>query len=199
MISKMYFYSHPIYRKKVFNKLETDLYLKFLARHSLSPSLVFKGKSIKQDRKLRKSKSTLLNYKKLERELFKVVFEMLKGFDPVYKKSDCGKIEILQFAKYNKGDFFDWHKDSYPNRKKSLNRIFTIILILSDRSEYRGGNLELLDYNNNLIKLSNLQKGEIIIFPSELFHRISPILSGERMSLTSWLIGKNMTGMSPLE
>jgi len=43
--------------------------------------------------------------------------------------------------------------------------------------------------NNNIIKPT---QGTIIMFPSWILHRVTPVTKGTRYSLVSWFLGKPM-------
>ena len=78
----------------------------------------------------------------------------------------------IQFAKYTKGDHFDWHED--------YNQIHTIVILLND--DFEGGEFEVKDHNQPL----NLKTGDCVMIPSLVSHRVKPITSGIRYSLTMW-------------
>ena len=78
----------------------------------------------------------------------------------------------IQFAKYTKGDHFDWHED--------YNQIHTIVILLND--DFEGGEFEVKDHNQPL----NLKTGDCVMIPSLVSHRVKPITSGIRYSLKMW-------------
>ena len=93
-----------------------------------------------------------------------------------------GFSEPLQLAKYNIDDYFDWHQDmgsAFSWRKLS------IIVQLSDESEYEGGQLE---FCGNKCKAPS-KIGDLVVFPSYVSHRVTPITNGERYSLVGWISG----------
>jgi len=87
-------------------------------------------------------------------------------------------------VRYNKKDHYDWHIDvgkEYSNRKLSF------IIQLSDPDWYDGGDIEFL---GSVVKTEIFRKkGTIIIFPSFLGHRITPVKKGERHSIVGWVHG----------
>ena len=73
----------------------------------------------------------------------------------------------------------------YPRRKLSL------IIQLCDENDYEGGELEVeINARDNKPKIATRKIGSMIFFPSYLLHRITPVTSGHRYSLTSWLSGQ---------
>jgi len=96
--------------------------------------------------------------------------------------------DSLQYTTYdakNEGHY-DWHADCGPNMS---NRKLSVVLQLTDPSEYTGGDLQL----NLGDRISSVNKGKGIIafFPSFILHRVSPLTSGHRRSLVTWLCGAN--------
>jgi len=111
--------------------------------------------------------------------------------------------EACQFTKYKKGQFYDWHCDSWnkPYEKKDLPsygriRKLSVTVCLSDPKNYTGGELEF-DFRNmdpdkkpNIKKCTEiLPKGSLVVFPSFVWHRVCPVTSGERNSLVVWNLG----------
>ena len=115
-------------------------------------------------------------------------------------------IEPIQFTKYGLNEHYDWHTDSgsdhfavYKNEVgRGLNgnvRKISVTVNLVDGSEYEGGNLEF-DFGpkggKDRIKVCDeiKPKGSIIVFPSFIPHRVTPVTKGIRYSLVMWVIGK---------
>jgi len=114
--------------------------------------------------------------------------------------------EPAQFTQYKKGMHYNWHRDStaepYPSEAGSSFtgkiRKLTSVLVLSNPSEYKGGELEFQfqaedpQFNKGRkIKVANevAPKGSIIVFPSFVWHRVKPVTKGVRYSMPTWHIG----------
>jgi len=104
--------------------------------------------------------------------------------------------EELQFTKYGPGQFYNWHQDSFEKNKnrngKIMNRKLSVTLSLSNYDEYEGGQLEF-DFLNKGRGVSNINickevktKGSLVVFPSFLWHRVTPVTKGIRYSLVMW-------------
>ena len=111
--------------------------------------------------------------------------------------------EACQFTKYKKGQYYDWHCDSWERVYNMPNtpshgkiRKLSVTLTLSDPKDYKGGELEF-DFRNldpdkkpNIRKCKEiLPKGSLVVFPSFVWHRVCPVKSGERKSLVIWNLG----------
>jgi len=95
--------------------------------------------------------------------------------------------EPAQFTEYPKGGFYDWHMDcdvhcqyEPPVRKISMT------VLLSDPSEFKGGDLEFMTQGN---KPPDLQQGQAIFFASYIRHRVAKVTKGVRRSLVMWFNG----------
>ena len=101
--------------------------------------------------------------------------------------------EPFQYSIYEKDDHYDWHIDSHAKPyDDGLIRKLSFTLCLSD--DYTGGNFELCKPNpkpeKHLYEKFELKKGAMIIFPSFIWHKVNPILSGVRKTLVGWVVGK---------
>ena len=111
--------------------------------------------------------------------------------------------EACQFTKYQLNQHYTWHVDSWkkpykaPNELEKHNKIrkLSVTCSLSNPEDYQGGELEINIANptntnkKNIITLSDVPKGTIIIFPSFLWHRVKPVTKGTRYSLVIWNLG----------
>jgi len=97
--------------------------------------------------------------------------------------------EQIQYTEYydtNKGHY-DWHMDIgaqgiMPFRKLS------VTVQLSGPDEYEGGDLQL--WTGGQYPITGPKgKGNIIIFPSFMLHRVTPVVKGTRKSFVLWLGG----------
>ena len=115
--------------------------------------------------------------------------------------------EPCQFTKYHKGQYYGWHCDSWdkpyhapgkPTHGKI--RKLSTILMLSDKKDYTGGDLEMNprqydpekkdQVKNQVLKVKELQeKGSLVVFPSFVWHRVTPVTKGIRYSVPAWHLG----------
>jgi len=95
--------------------------------------------------------------------------------------------EPAQFTEYPKGGFYDWHMDADVNgRFEPPVRKISMSILLSDPSEFTGGDLEFMAEGN---KPPQLIQGQAIFFCSLLRHRVSKVKKGIRRSLVMWFGG----------
>jgi PKHD-type hydroxylase len=93
------------------------------------------------------------------------------------------RLEKIQMSQYKDGGHYDWHMDS----KEPVNneqRKLSIVLLLND--DFEGGMLEIeSNPNENVLK----SKGDIVVFPSFLKHKVHPVTKGTRYTAVSWAYG----------
>lgn len=98
-----------------------------------------------------------------------------------------GFVEDLQYTIYDgKEDHYTWHVDRGGGLSNAP-RKFSVVLQLSDPSEYEGGDLEIFDAPTPT-KIEK-QKGLVVAFPSFVLHRVTPVTKGTRKTLVVWLTG----------
>ena len=111
--------------------------------------------------------------------------------------------ESCQFTKYEKGQYYDWHCDSWnaPYKPEDFNshgkiRKLSVTVSLSDPKDYKGGELEFDFRNKDPDKKPSIQKcteilpkGSLVVFPSFVWHRVCPVKKGSRYSLVIWNLG----------
>ena len=111
--------------------------------------------------------------------------------------------ESCQFTKYKLDQFYDWHCDSWskpynrpeePDRHGKIRKL-SVTISLSDENDYEGGDFEF-DFRDNDKGSNQPQlckeirpKGSVVVFPSFVWHRVKPVISGTRYSLVIWNLG----------
>lgn len=96
--------------------------------------------------------------------------------------------EKLQVAVYDESEagHYDWHSDIGDGQIAQLRKA-TIVVQLSPPGSYEGGGLEI-NLGNRVAEASRDQ-GSATLFASFMLHRVVPVDSGTRVSLTCWCHG----------
>jgi len=93
--------------------------------------------------------------------------------------------ETIQLTNYDQSEngMYGWHQD-YSG---GISRKLSLVLQLTDPSEYEGGNLQVMTTGSpvNIRK----QRGLIAVFPSYVLHQVTPVTQGSRQSLVAWVSG----------
>ena len=135
------------------------------------------------------------------------IHELISGFvretNKLYWNWSLTGIESMQYTQYGPEQFYTWHADQ---RRKPYNaesrwpgqtRKISISVHLSDASDYEGGEFVIEDIQTPPDNMENRLKplleararGSAIVFPSHLYHRVNPVISGTRRSLVAWFLG----------
>ncbi len=96
----------------------------------------------------------------------------------------CG--EMIQYTRYSPGGKYNWHMD-VGNSGRSVNRKVSLSVMISGKDECEGGEFEM--HNTQKYDHIDLDKGDAVIFPSYMMHRVCPVKSGMRRSLVLWVSG----------
>ena len=109
----------------------------------------------------------------------------------IVSANDC------QLTRYTKGTFYSWHKDGLgshndvdtnPDNKLLYGNTRKLSMTVVLNNDYEGGDFQIRgDYN--IAKVPRLEEGSIIVFPSFMDHRVTPVTKGIRYSLVVWFVG----------
>lgn len=100
----------------------------------------------------------------------------------------CGDIQYTIYE--GSGTYYDWHSDFSPDFNNDFVRKLSISLMLSSSDDYEGGELELdMGKGDNVNAKFKLDVGDLVIFPSNMWHKVNPITSGKRVCLVGWFGG----------
>lgn len=104
---------------------------------------------------------------------------------------DIDYIPEVQFTSYSAeaNGKYDWHYDTFWANPTVYDRKLSIVIQLSDSDSYTGGNFQFDSQLPQPPEEAIRTKGTVIVFPSFLLHRVTPVLSGTRNSLVTWVQG----------
>lgn len=120
-------------------------------------------------------------FKKVAESIYKINKE-------VYNFHIIGLTEDFQFTEYCEiDDHYKWHTDCGGANVRKI----SASIQLSDSKDYEGCDLEFSHLTNTPSeeKEKHREQGSMIIFPSYLAHRVTPLKSGKRYSLVIWVGG----------
>jgi predicted 2-oxoglutarate/Fe(II)-dependent dioxygenase YbiX len=133
---------------------------------------------------------TELNWLPINHKFNKILCDYVIRGNEIQYHYNLTKFTPCQFAKYNVGDFYNFHQDSEHSHKdyEEETRKLSMTVQLSDPETYEGGEFYFYDGDKKTEPLLR-EQGSIIIFDSREWHRISPVTEGVRYSLASWTLG----------
>ena len=116
-------------------------------------------------------------------------------------KYDIRAAENMQIIRYKKGGFYNLHKDGKGDHlsvydepdnefKHGYVRNLSMTVLLIDN--YEGGEFQFATYSKEKCKIETPEFnkiGSIVVFSSDMEHKIAPVTKGIRYSLVVWFLG----------
>lgn len=138
--------------------------------------------------KIRRSQVSWLNKTPETAWVFEKLAQVASSLNAEFYRFDLtgfsGPLQMTKYSQEYQG-MYDWHQDCGgelgPSRKLSM------VLQLTDPSQYEGGNLQIMTSGNSVNVRK--QRGLIAAFPSYVLHQVTPVTSGSRQSLVAWVSG----------
>ena len=129
-------------------------------------------------------------------EMFDTIFNYIQTANKSAEWNfDLSGMEDVQLGRYTTGGFYDYHMDTILGTDKPVDmpetRKLSMSLILSDPSEYEGGEFYIQSGSpeqEKLLKMEQL-KGRVLAFPSFMIHGVAPVTKGKRESVVVWVEG----------
>ena len=105
--------------------------------------------------------------------------------------------DAFQFSKYDSSieATYDWHSDAeFLDSNPSIRKLSVSILL---NEGFEGGDFfiktgestHLLNEQTDREENANLTCGDVMVFPSFLKHKVSPVFEGTRYSIVCWIMG----------
>jgi PKHD-type hydroxylase len=127
--------------------------------------------------KIRRSQVSWLNKNQDTAWVFEKLGHIASSLNAQYYRFDLtGFGEPIQLTNYDQSEqgMYGWHQDY--GGKLSPSRKLSLVLQLTDPSQYEGGNLQVITSGQPA-------------FPSYVLHQVTPVTSGNRQSLVAWISG----------
>jgi len=175
--------------ENAFTQAQLDYIISIGEKEKLKNAEVFEQE---QSEKIRKTKVAWIKEEELSKK-YPLVDMITRGNKNADWNFQLTGFEPFQYSVYEKGDHYNWHIDSHAKPyDNGLIRKLSFTLCLTD--DYTGGEFELCKPNpsrkKHLYKKFELKKGDMILFPSFVWHKVNPVLSGVRKTLVGWVVGK---------
>ena len=130
---------------------------------------------------------------------------MLEANDKAGWKYDITSAESSQITRYRKGGFYTWHRDGtnchmskfdYPENPFYHEKVRKLSMTVLLNDNFEGGAFEFQTYSKGKSQIDKIfekpEKGQIVVFPSSIEHRVTPVTKGVRYSLVTWFLGPPM-------
>jgi PKHD-type hydroxylase len=94
-----------------------------------------------------------------------------------------------EYVEYVPGNgHFDWH-DDYSHEGDHSPRKLTVIFQLSSGDDYEGGDFQAWGVP---VETLSRQRGSVLVLPSFVPHRVTPVTRGMRRILVAWISGPRL-------
>lgn len=104
---------------------------------------------------------------------------------------DINYLNDIQYTKYTAAENgkYDWHCDTFWCNPTTFDRKLSIVIQLSNPLDYEGGDFEIDPQYAQPDANEIRTQGTVLVFPSFVRHRVTPVTKGVRRSLVSWIEG----------
>jgi PKHD-type hydroxylase len=167
---------------------------KYFSTLKLNDSIIFadENQNIISKDEIRKSKSALVDRSQENSWIFDILRNVSAHANNEFFNFDLLGFDYIQYAEYHgDGGHYRYHTDlvygAMPDNMP-FPRKLSFSLILSDPSEYTGGEFWFKSGDDTGGKAEQ-PKGRLIVFPSWVLHKVTPVTSGVRKSLVWWVNG----------
>ncbi|HAB38614.1 MAG TPA: 2OG-Fe(II) oxygenase [Rhodobacteraceae bacterium] len=164
------------------SSIEVDKILAQPETHEISKATTFGG----DDEKWRRSRVAWLTENLEVRNMLTPYIDEARDIMGIDVSHNCE----IQFTEYHASEngHYDWHHDVNYFHNEPFDRKLSMTVQLTDPTEYEGGDFHLDDSVEPLPSFSK-DKGSVLIFPSYINHKVSPVTKGIRRSLVAWFSG----------
>ena len=116
-------------------------------------------------------------------------------------KYDIRGAESMQITRYKKGGFYYFHKDGrgdhlstydLPDNEFMHGYVRKLSMTVLLNSNYEGGEFQFATLKDEKCEIDTPEFnkiGSIVVFPSDIEHRVAPVTKGVRYSLVVWFLG----------
>ena len=147
--------------------------------------------------KARKSKVKFFNFKNgvgLADWIFFRLNTVIENINNRFYNFDLNGYDSFQYTVYRgaeKGKY-DFHMDTIMDENKldpDCRKLSITFLLSEPNKDFKGGEFQINDSEEKNARTVPMNKGDIILFPSFMLHRVKPVTEGIRKSIVVWVVG----------
>jgi len=172
---------------KIFNDEEIDKICKICEESDQISASVING----QDFSIRKSNVSYHFLNDINSWIFENLNFAIQELNNHFYNFDIYGYEAFQYTKYlsSENGKYEYHTDTVfgsdkPRNMENTRKLSAVILLSDPEKDFSGGEFEIFLHGK-----IPMQKGQLILFPSFLAHKVNEVTSGERKSLVVWVEG----------
>lgn len=148
------------------------------------------------DHQIRRSKVSFHSVNEKNKWIFERLNALIEMMNNRWFNFDLNGYDQFQYAEYHdyQQGYYDWHVDiflgNHPKQAYSETRKLSLTFLLNEpEKDFQGGHLQFGNSNDKDAESVFLKKGTIILFPSWMRHRVTPVTKGVRKSIVVWVLG----------
>jgi len=174
--------SEWIFRPNFLNGSELNQLRSAVNSAVIRPNLIDRGSPKKQ------VDVSVLHYQDINYDLSPIVDAVYRANEEVFGFELYGPPHLFNVNKYHKDtNQYPYHKD-FSGYGTMYDVKLTMILNISESADYQGGEFEFFTGEDSVIPEMS-QPGTLLVFPSIWYHRVKPVLSGQRTTISAWFKG----------
>ena len=141
---------------------------------------------------VRRSTVRWINRDERSEFVYQVLTQIFKDFNRQVFGFNVDHVPEIQFTEYDESEqgHYDWHLDTISDGPVAYDRKLSMSIQLSPNTAYVGGDLQFHDNGSGGLPAEEIRsRGSVIVFPSFMPHRVTPVTQGKRLSLVAWMEG----------
>tara|TARA_E500000318_G_scaffold111703_2_gene131317 strand:+ start:389 stop:1108 length:720 start_codon:yes stop_codon:yes gene_type:complete len=121
---------------------------------------------------------------------------IIESLNAQFYNFDVNGYEMMQYTVYHdheKGKY-DFHQDTImghalPDDMYETRKLSVTFLLSEPGVDFEGGEFQINSGEEKNSETIVMKKGDVIVFPSFLIHRVKPVTKGTRKSIVIWVVG----------
>ena len=185
-----------VYWNNVFSDIELAKVTEYCDGVGVEQSVTFnKGTETQTvDHSYRKSQSRFHDCNDSNNWIFEKLLAAMDSANKMFFQYDLVGFDNFQYTSYSDSEYYHYHTDTFYgefpiDKNTHLSRKLSASLIISDQADYDGGEFHICLGDPNKPHILNQRKGTMLIFPSNILHRVTPVTRGVRKSIVVWTLG----------
>ena len=129
-----------------------------------------------------------IDYNDISKDLFDFLTDKIDRINFYHYGMKIYGMESIQYTRYPINGHYKFHNDVTVSKDDSMRKL-SLVMALTSADSYEGGDLLLSPHGGDNIETIRLDKGDLIAFPSYIPHKVTPVTSGNRISIVAWANG----------
>lgn len=126
-----------------------------------------------------------INYNDTSKDLFDFLTDKIDRINFYHYGMKIYGMESIQYTRYPINGHYKFHNDITISKEDTMRKL-SLVMALTSADSYEGGDLLLSPHGGDNIETIRLDKGDLIAFPSYIPHKVTPVISGNRISIVAW-------------